>query len=151
MNKKYFFSFTMFLSFLIACLAWSGPAQAAEDVSITHTVTGYVSDGPTATITMNLQLKNNSGSVINGLTVKPAPIPKDLLFNETENFEPLSLGNIAVGGMASGDYTISNHSTLPKDVIESLPILWEVRYLDGAGQEQGNITASYTSTGGEGL
>jgi len=150
MNKKYFFSFTIFLTLLITGAGWSGLALATEDVSTTHTVKSYVIDGPITTITVNLQVQNNSGSVINDMTLSPAPIPKDLLFTGAENFEPLFLGGIAVGGNTSGDYTITSNSGLPQEVIESLPISWEVHYLDGDGQEKWAITVSDISTGGEG-
>jgi len=151
MNKKYFFSFTMLLIFLITGTGWSGLALATGDVSIIHTVKSYVSDGPITTITLNLHVQNNSGSAINDITLKPAPIPNDLLFIVAENFEPLSLGNITVGGNTAGDYTITNNSALPEDMIESLPISWEARYLDDAGQEKSTIIFSGISTGGEGL
>jgi len=112
MNNKNIFSFTIFLTLFITGVGWSCLALATDNVSITHTVKSYVSDGPTTTITLNLQVHNNSGSVINDMTVKPAPMPKDLLFIGVMHFEPLYLGNIAIGGTTSGDYIITNNSAL---------------------------------------
>ncbi|MDH3976009.1 MAG: hypothetical protein OEV42_17175 [Deltaproteobacteria bacterium] len=151
MKGRYFFCFTALLALLITGVAWPGAVRAVEAVSITHTVKSYVSDGSAMVVTLNLQVQNNSGSVMNNVAVRPTPMPKELLFTGAAHVEPISMGSIPVGANASADYTITSHMILPQDVIAATPIFWEVRYLDGAGQEKGAIAVSGISTEGSGL
>ena len=151
MNKKYIFLFTIFFTLLITGIGWSGSVFATEAVSVTHAVKNHVSDGPVTTITLAIQVQNNSGAVMNSITVRPTPMPKDLLFMGAENPDPVSVGNIAVGASASADYSIISHMVLPQEMIAAMPIFWAVRYLDAAGQEKSAITVSGISTEGAGL
>ena len=142
MKKRYYFRFTAYLALLITGISFPSMVLAAEDVVITHAVKSYVTDGLTATVNLNIQVQNTSGSIMNNITVRPTPMPKNLLFMDIADVESLSIESIAVEANVSTDYIITSYITLPQEVIAATPIFWEVRYIDGSGQEKGVIAIS---------
>ena len=142
MKERYFFSFTVLLAFFITSISLPSMALATEDVSITHVVKNYVVDGPTGTVTLNIQVQNNSGAVLNDVVVRPTPMPKDMLFMGIMNIESLFMGNIAVGASIFADYIITGRIVLTQEEITETSVFWEVRYDDEAGQKKGAIAVS---------
>ncbi|MHC4445821.1 MAG: SBBP repeat-containing protein [Planctomycetota bacterium] len=130
---------------VIVCvmLCLSIASFGAELVSISHSLSGYTSDGPTATLDLTLQIVNNTTTVLSGAQITTAPMgPLDRLSGPTLDQAAMQIGDIPASGTISVDYTIESAHILPEEAIGHLPIFWEIIYTDETGQPQMMVVRS---------
>jgi hypothetical protein len=118
-------------------LSLSSTSYAAESISISHTLAGYTSDGPTVTLDFYLDIANNGTDTLSNAEISIAPIsPKVRLLEPIPEQSSLLIGDIPASGAISVNYTIQCIFVLPEEEINSFPIFWEIQYTDITGQRQ---------------
>lgn len=151
MRKRCLVRIAAFWALLIGTTIWAGAAWSQEAISISHSIKNYASEGPVVNITLTLEIQNTSNAEMSNVVIKAVPVPKDVFFTGVGNVESLSIGTLSAGATVSADYTMTSSVLLPQEEIASMPVLWEVNYFDGVGQEKGAIVDSLISTVGGGI
>jgi len=142
MNRK-----TKSIAIVILCL--SVASFGTEPVSISHSINGWTVDDSTATLSLTLEIVNNTTTVLSGAEISTAhmgPLRKRLrLISESA---AMLIGDIPAAGVISVDYTIESAYALTEEAMDHIPIFWEVDYIDETGQPQ-MIDVRSKAPGGE--
>jgi hypothetical protein len=129
-------------------LCLSVTSYGAEPISISHSVSGYTSDGPTITLELTLEIVNNTSAALSDAEITTAPMgPLNRLLGPILEQSAVYIGDIPASGTISVGYTIQSADVMPEEAMGHLPIFWEIRYTNETGQEQMIVVLSEAPLG----
>lgn len=129
-------------------LALSGVSYAAEPLTISHALVGYTDNGPTVTLDFSLDITNNGTTALTDAEIIVAPVgPANRLLKPIPSESRVYIGNIPASTAGiSVNYTIESIFILPQEELNNLPLFWEIKYTDEAGQTKLIIVESRPAT-----
>lgn len=150
MTKRIFSLSVVFLAVIGLFLPCQGQAQDLPDfLIITHSVQTYSDNGPTMTVTLNLDIQNTGTTDITEITLTLSPLlPNTPLSPRSETIEPekITIASIAAGQSTTVAYTLTSNFIYSEAQILNIPIFWKVNYLDDTGQDAVDIIESTGAT-----
>lgn len=116
--------------------------NASEPLSINHTLQSYSVNGLDTTVTLNLEIKNNTSEDINNIVIGLADPENNRLFIGNKTIEPLSVAILSHSTPLSMSYTITASIVGSQEVISTSPIFWEIKYSQSQNEENGIMIVS---------